>query len=847
MFQYVIKRVLIFIPTFFIISLLIFGLSKLAPGDPVELLLQGGADLGSNGSQEGLIKSEEDYLEKAQQLGLDKPAFYFNFTYAASIDTLYRIRKQTHRELIGRLIDQSGASDQVMAYYKNLRKVEKSVLGIDKKPARQAQKDLGAVISGMYDFMETDSLHQIHLKSIREHLAYLNDSVAYALRTNMNSSVSGSDGAFTKYKDKELWYFLDTTVRIHIIEKSIAKERKAKAAILAKLDSNFRTHSGDSALTLAVAKARNTLEELARSSSYETCQREWTTLIASYKTIAEHKNETALYIPSLKFYGLDNQYHNWITHFLTGDFGTSYHDNQPVANKMWDALQWTLIMNFFAILVSYLISIPLGVRGAVWKKDNQKYFPFIKWTTLSVALIIILSISLELGSRTTGLICLFVTFFYGLQITIDKENADDTDHTGAFRKLGGFLGGSAIIIAMLVYIGIMFKLAFIDFVFGNELIVSAPVFTLFIVAMRLGLHLGDKKLTLSRTSTLNKMYLFAKGLCSLVLVNGLIYTLWTLYALAFPKGLAVLLLIATLIGTLIGLVRIVKAERLTKILTDVGSFLISVCVLWTWVMVPWLIMGFVKLVMAYPIAVGFVMALVGLIVLIRKIRMGRQVPKQAGSSSQLTFKIDASGIRVKGYFVDNISTVVLFILYSLPSFWIGTIFIVFLTSDYYGLDFFPIGVGLERLADDATWSTRLIQTGYELVLPIFCITYGSFAFLSRQMRGSMLEVIRQDYIRTAKAKGLSQDKITWKHSFRNSLFPIITVFSYIFPRALSGSIAIELIYNIPGMGKLALFSITARDWPVVFTITMFAALLTMIGNLIADILYAVVDPRVSYQ
>ena len=111
----------------------------------------------------------------------------------------------------------------------------------------------------------------------------------------------------------------------------------------------------------------------------------------------------------------------------------------------------------------------------------------------------------------------------------------------------------------------------------------------------------------------------------------------------------------------------------------------------------------------------------------------------------------------------------------------------------------------------------------------------------------MLEVIRQDYIRTAKAKGLSQDKITWKHSFRNSLFPIITVFSYIFPRALSGSIAIELIYNIPGMGKLALFSITARDWPVVFTITMFAALLTMIGNLIADILYAVVDPRVSYQ
>ncbi|MBL4650915.1 MAG: ABC transporter permease, partial [Aureispira sp.] len=113
--------------------------------------------------------------------------------------------------------------------------------------------------------------------------------------------------------------------------------------------------------------------------------------------------------------------------------------------------------------------------------------------------------------------------------------------------------------------------------------------------------------------------------------------------------------------------------------------------------------------------------------------------------------------------------------------------------------------------------------------------------------GSMLGVIRQDYIRTARAKGLSENKVVSKHAFRNSLFPIITLFSSVFPRALSGSIAIELIYAIPGMGQLVLMSITSRDWPVVFTIVMFAAILTMIGNLIADILYAIVDPRVSFK
>jgi len=197
---------------------------------------------------------------------------------------------------------------------------------------------------------------------------------------------------------------------------------------------------------------------------------------------------------------------------------------------------------------------------------------------------------------------------------------------------------------------------------------------------------------------------------------------------------------------------------------------------------------------------------------------------------------------------DRITTTVLFILYSLPTFWIGTILIVFFTTSEYSslLNWFPTG-GVQSLENlNASAGTKFIDIAHHLVLPIFCVTYGSFAFISRQMRGGMLNVVKQDYIRTARAKGLPEQRIVWKHAFRNSLFPIITLFAYIFPAAIAGSVTIEVIYSIPGMGKLIIDSIVARDWPVVFTILMFAAILTMIGNLIADVLYAVVDPRVSY-
>ncbi len=204
-----------------------------------------------------------------------------------------------------------------------------------------------------------------------------------------------------------------------------------------------------------------------------------------------------------------------------------------------------------------------------------------------------------------------------------------------------------------------------------------------------------------------------------------------------------------------------------------------------------------------------------------------------------------SAIR-KGTMADGITTTFLFILYSLPNFWIATLLIIFLCNPQYIQMFPAFGVGTEAAEGQSFFSALGIRI-HHLILPLFCWTYGSLAFLSRQMRGGMLGVLRQDYIRTARAKGLPESKVIWKHAFRNSLLPVITIFANIFPLMISGSVVIEVIFTIPGMGKMLVDAMVAQDFPVVFTIVMMVATLTMIGYLIADILYAFVDPRITYS
>ena len=201
--------------------------------------------------------------------------------------------------------------------------------------------------------------------------------------------------------------------------------------------------------------------------------------------------------------------------------------------------------------------------------------------------------------------------------------------------------------------------------------------------------------------------------------------------------------------------------------------------------------------------------------------------------------------RMEGTWVDGLITTMLFLLYSLPSFWVATLLITYLCQPLY-MDYFPpYGVG--EIDPSMTILEKLNLRLYHLVLPIFCWTYGSFAFLSRQMRGGMIDVLRQDYIRTAKSKGLDDSKVIWKHGFKNSLLRIITMFAGVFPAMISGSVVLEVIFSIPGMGKLLYDALAAKDFPIIFSLVMLSALLTMVGNLIADIMYASVDPRIRFK
>ena len=195
---------------------------------------------------------------------------------------------------------------------------------------------------------------------------------------------------------------------------------------------------------------------------------------------------------------------------------------------------------------------------------------------------------------------------------------------------------------------------------------------------------------------------------------------------------------------------------------------------------------------------------------------------------------------------EKVSTVFLFILYSLPSFWIATLLILFLGGGDY-LHWFPI-TGIRSLnAEQLPFFERLLDHLWHMVLPVVCLTYGGLAYVSRQMRAGMLETIRQDYIRTARAKGLSEKAVIYKHALRNSLIPIVTLGGLLLPALFGGSVIIENIFTIPGMGQLGFDAILSRDYPVVMAISTIAAFLTLVGLLISDLCYALVNPTISLE
>lgn len=196
---------------------------------------------------------------------------------------------------------------------------------------------------------------------------------------------------------------------------------------------------------------------------------------------------------------------------------------------------------------------------------------------------------------------------------------------------------------------------------------------------------------------------------------------------------------------------------------------------------------------------------------------------------------------------DRLSTLTVFMLYSLPSFWVGTLIIVFFCGgDFF--DWFP-PAGLHSLDYEPSWpwTRRLSDYLGHLAMPLVVTTYGSFAFLSRVLRTSMLEVKLQDYVRTARAKGVSERVVIFKHILRNSIIPIVTNIGGLLPALIGGSVIIETIFSLPGLGYLGFQAVRAQDFPVVLALLSASSALTLIGILISDIALTLVDPRISFK
>jgi peptide/nickel transport system permease protein len=200
--------------------------------------------------------------------------------------------------------------------------------------------------------------------------------------------------------------------------------------------------------------------------------------------------------------------------------------------------------------------------------------------------------------------------------------------------------------------------------------------------------------------------------------------------------------------------------------------------------------------------------------------------------------------------VDNILTFFALFFYSMPSFWLALMLILVfsLKANQWGWPIqFPASqmtsVGYEFFTVGEKFTDRLMH----MVMPAVALGVGGAAGIARYMRGSMLEVIHQDYVRTAKAKGLSERQVVFKHALRNALIPIVTLLGLYLPILLSGSVLVETIFAWPGMGRLIVEAIFQRDYPLVMATSFIAAGLVVLGNLMADVLYAVVDPRIRAE
>ena len=201
--------------------------------------------------------------------------------------------------------------------------------------------------------------------------------------------------------------------------------------------------------------------------------------------------------------------------------------------------------------------------------------------------------------------------------------------------------------------------------------------------------------------------------------------------------------------------------------------------------------------------------------------------------------------------MDSGLSVILLFFYSMPSFWLALMLILTLSlfaRNAWGLPiYFPVSGMVSVDYDSLSFAGQLRERVYYLVLPTLSLALVLTAGVARYMRGSMLEVIRQDFVRTAHAKGLPERVVVFKHALRNALIPIITLVGLYIPYLFSGTVFIEVVFAWPGMGRALLNAVFDRDYPLVVAGTFFFSTMVVVANLIADVLYAVVDPRIRYE
>lgn len=205
----------------------------------------------------------------------------------------------------------------------------------------------------------------------------------------------------------------------------------------------------------------------------------------------------------------------------------------------------------------------------------------------------------------------------------------------------------------------------------------------------------------------------------------------------------------------------------------------------------------------------------------------------------------AKAINHKSKF-DTISSIVIFAGYVIPGYALGIFLILFLGGGSF-LDLFPLS-GI--VSDDFEYLSpisKIFDFLHHMVLPMICYMASEFAFLTMLMKNSLLEEIKKDYMRTALVKGSSFRKAVWKHAFRNSLIPLATRMSEIFTLMFAGALLIEKVFDIDGMGLLVFNSIVSRDYNVVMGIILITSVLTLLGRLFSDILYAIIDPRITFK